>query len=223
MVSPTIKREIQLFLYVFSAKFLSLWSIPGFMRNLYTNSDLICFKRFSFDSFLKSSKTFFSNLLILEDQEINNCQFKKYHSNFLKILQKEYITNQNLLSLSPNKSDIPENSEQCKNKDSILKSFSEFFLLMLLVKSSFLEPKKFGKFLNFSKEEKSRNLMKEMMKLFKLGENYFGVEESDFFFLGKDIRQASNQKNFSKNTLYQAPKTLFTKCKKTKFSTKKIV
>ena len=186
MVSPAIKREIQLFFYIFSAKFFLLWKTPGFIRNLYTNTDLVGFKRFSFDWVLKSSQTFFSNLLILEDQEINNCQFKKYYSQFLQILHREYLSNQQILRIFTTKDVKLDESKSNEEDDAMIRSFSEFYLLALLVKTSFLQPKKFETFLNFSEDEKRRNLLKEIMKFFKLGENYFGVEESDFFFLGNE-------------------------------------
>jgi hypothetical protein len=190
MVSPKIKREMQLFLYVFSAKFLKLWESPQILKSLYVNTDILGFKRFSFGTFLGSSHEFFSNLLIFEDQETNNCQFKKFHSRFLKILQNEYLANQlRFQKVKPEDLRVPnvikDSSQQVFSSPperSILESFYEFHLLALSIKAVFLEPKKFAKLLQLTKEKEG--LISEVMRFFQLGENYFGIEPIDFLLIG---------------------------------------
>ena len=199
MVSPKIKRELQLFLYVFSSKFIVLWETKHFLGNLFVNSDLLVFKRFSFNSFLKTSHRFFSNLLILEDQEVNDCQFKKYFSRFLGVLKRTYLSNQKVLT-SPQKGFRAKKEEgqrqtlfREKEGRSVLKSYFEFQLFLLSVKTVFLEPKKFGELMGLEKGEKRSDLIREVMQFFKLGENYFGIEEEDLFLIGRLTKSSSRK------------------------------
>mgnify|MGYP001800263765 CR=1 FL=1 len=193
MVSPKIKRELQLFLYVFSTKFIKMWESPRFMTNLFINTDLLVFIRFSFSSFLSASNKLFCNLLILEDQEINACQFKKYYSRFLKILQNNYISNHKAFSKLDPKSiqmtaDFSPDSESVFMNSAnrcIFNSFYEFNLFILSIKTAILETKKFSRLMGLGSEKSS--LAKEVMKFFQLGENYFGIEHTDFFFNGRKM------------------------------------
>lgn len=173
MVSPAIKRELQLFLYVFSSKFLQLWESPGFVRALFINSDLLVFRRFSFDSVLRESLEFFANLLILEDQEVNNCQFKKFQARFLGVLQQHYRLNQNALV------------QPCVSAQALFESYFDFYSLLFSVKTAFLEPKKFSECMGLSQEPRSRELFRQLVGFFKLGENFFKVDKCDFAYLGR--------------------------------------
>ena len=170
-LSPFLITEIRLFLYIFSSKFIDLWETPFFMKNLWINTDLLVFKRMDFESFLTESQKLFTNLLILEDQELNDCQFKKYFSRFSNLLLQTYQTN-NKLSYN----------QEIRNQ------YAEFSLFLTSIKSAFLEPKRFETYLDhISFDSTNQDIHKIIMTFFKLGENYFTYSKQDFTFLGIDF------------------------------------
>lgn len=172
------------------------------------NSDLLAFQRISFSEFLAHSNSFFSGLLVLENQESNSCYFKKYFNTFNNLLLNNYLENQKIIKIKEKDISFQRN----------LTDFTEYFIFLSSIKFSFLEPKKISKNLSHIKDFGCKNenkdilkdldetsqtsntndttaedteyniltntdtniLTKHIMSFFKLGENYFHFNKNDF-------------------------------------------
>lgn len=97
-LDPNLKNEIRLICYIFAQKWLDLLEHPQFLQAFSINCDLLVLKRFGTRLLIRQSQALFQNLLLLEEPENNNFQFKKYLSRFLNLVQSRFQKNLKLLS-----------------------------------------------------------------------------------------------------------------------------